>query len=234
MLDMLRQPSRLGRIPPAPDASRRDIAALQRGEARLVSCYLRNPPGSGWRGRWPRQGQGTLELSATQVSWRPFLGLGRRARVLDIGGVTQVRPADWSDQRFGVPGNPHLFSLVRCAAPDGRLDLLVPTADLPLVTWRLGGGEVPPGHGAAWAGQGGRAGAASRRPPPGGREIRRLSLLGGSTVLLAVALIAIGLGRLAVVLMNFGVLLLMMSILSGFQSRRYRRSARKRSGSKGA
>jgi hypothetical protein len=134
MLDMLRQPSRLGRIPPAPDASRRDIAALERGEARLVSCYLRNPPGSGWRGRWPRQGQGGLELSATQVSWRPFVGLGRKARVLDIGGVTLVRPADWSDQRLGVPGNPHLFSLVRCATPDGRLDLLVPTADLPLVT----------------------------------------------------------------------------------------------------
>jgi hypothetical protein len=101
MLDMARQPSRLGQIPPALDQSHRDIAALERGEARLVACYLRNPPGSGRRG--PRQGG--LELSASTVSWRPFFGLRRPARLLDISGITLVRPAGPSDQRFGVPGN---------------------------------------------------------------------------------------------------------------------------------
>jgi hypothetical protein len=139
---MARQPSRLGQLPPGPGGSRRDIAAIERGEARLVSCYLRHPVGSGRRG--PRQGG--LELSTASVCWRPFPGLRRAARPLGIRSVTLVRPAGPSDQRFDVPGNPHLFSLVRCATPAGRLDLLVPAADLPLVTWRLGGEAVPHGR----------------------------------------------------------------------------------------
>jgi hypothetical protein len=221
LLDVVHQPSRLGQIPPAPDLSRRDIAALERGEARLVSCFVRNPPGI--RRRGPRLGG--LELSATTVSWWPFFSVRRAGRMLDIGGVTLVRPAGPSDQRFGVPANLHLFSLVRCATPAGPLDLLVPTADLPLVTWRLSGGDIPPSEAVAWAtqaaqaahaSQAGRAGRAGRRPPPSGREIRWRGLAGVVSVAIAVALIALGVGLPAAVLLNAGALLIVTSIFNGF------------------
>jgi uncharacterized membrane protein HdeD (DUF308 family) len=35
-----------------------------------------------------------------------------------------------------------LFSLVRCSTQEGRTDLVVPTADVPLVTWCFGAGEL--------------------------------------------------------------------------------------------
>jgi hypothetical protein len=238
LLDIVRQPSRLGQLPPAPDLSRRDIAALERGEARLVSCFVRNPPGI--RRRGPRLGG--LELSATTVSWWPFFSVRRAGRMLDIGGVTLVRPAEPSDQRFGVPGNLHLFSLVRCATPAGPLDLLVPTADLPLVTWRLSGGDIPPGEAVAWAAQATqaalagqaaeasqarRAGRAGRRPPPSGREIRWRGLAGVVSVAIAAALIALGVGLPAALLLNTGALLIVTSIFSGFMMwRRGRRIKR--------
>jgi len=221
LLDIVRQPSRLGQIPPAPDLSRRDIAALERGEARLVSCFARNPPGI--RRRGPRLGG--LELSAATVSWWPFFSVRRAGRTLDIGGVTLVRPAEPSDQRFGVPANLHLFSLVRCATPAGPLDLLVPTADLPLVTWRLSGGDIPPGEAVAWAAQAALAGQAAeasqpgrarRRPRPSGREIRWRGLAGVVSVAIAVALIALGVGLPAAMLLNAGALLIATSIFSGF------------------
>ena len=229
MLDMARQPSRLGQIPPALDQSQRDIAALQRGEARLVACYLRNPPGRGRRG--PRQGG--LELSASTVSWRPFFGLRRPARLLDISGITLVRPAGPPDKRFGVPGNLHLFSLVRCATPAGRLDLLVPTADLALVTWRLSGGDLPPSAATAWAAQAGWAGRAGRRPPPSGREIRWQGLGSAGCVAIAVVLIVLRAGWLAMVPLNLGGWLAIMSISGGFRVWRHRRNAVERHSRKG-
>jgi hypothetical protein len=224
LLDIVRQPSRLGQIPPAPDLSRRDIAALERGQARRVSCFVRNPPGI--RRRGPRLGG--LELSATAVSWWPFFSVRRAGRTLDIGSVTLVRPAEPSDQRFGVPANLHLFSLVRCATPAGPLDLLVPTADLPLVTWRLSGGDIPPSEAVAWAARAvqaaqagqaagpSQAGRARRRPPPSGREIRWRGLAGVVSVAIAVALIALGVGLPAAMLLNAGALLIVTSIFSGF------------------
>jgi hypothetical protein len=221
LLDMARQPSRLGQIPPEPGESRRDIAAIERGEARRVSCYLRNPAVSGRRG--PRQGG--LELSTASVSWRPFLGFRRGARPLDIRSVTLECPAGPSDQRFGVPGNPHLFSLVRWATPDGRLDLLVPTADLPLVTWRLGGEAMPPGGESAQTDRTAGAGRAARRPD--GREIRRRGLAGAASVASPVVPIVLGARWLAMVAMNLGALLLATSIFSGFRVwRRERRIKR--------
>jgi hypothetical protein len=225
MLDVARQPSRLAQLPPALDESRRDIAALERGEARLVACYLRNPPGHGRRG--PRQGG--LELSATAVSWRAFFGLRRPARLLDISGITLVRPAGPSDQRFGVPGNLHLFSLVRCATPAGRLDLLVPTADLPLVTWRLSGGDLPRDVAMTSVAMAGRAG----RRPPSGREICWPGLGSAGCVAIAVVLIVLRAGWLALVPLNLGGWLAIMSISGGFRMWRHRRNAVERHRRKG-
>lgn len=58
---------------------------------------------------------------------------------LDVTAVLQVRPAVGTDIRLTGPGNFDLFTLIRCATSAGHADLLVPTADVPLVTWRLGG-----------------------------------------------------------------------------------------------
>ena len=50
-------------------------------------------------GQIPRQGG--LGLSATAVSWWRFFSLRRRVRMLDIRGLTLVRSAEPSGQRFG-------------------------------------------------------------------------------------------------------------------------------------
>jgi hypothetical protein len=53
--------------------------------------------------------------------------------------VIDARPAGHREQRFGSPGNIGLFALVRCAMPAGSLGLVVPIADVPLITWFFGG-----------------------------------------------------------------------------------------------
>ncbi|MBO0825354.1 MAG: hypothetical protein J2P27_16115 [Actinobacteria bacterium] len=75
-----------------------------------------------------------------------------------------VQPADWSDIRLTGPGNFHVFTVVRCATAAGLVDLLVPTADVPLVTWRLAGEQAMPPD---------LARAARRPPPPAGAATRR-------------------------------------------------------------
>ena len=122
---MFRQPGWLFLIPPAPSRGEGDIAAVRRGGGRRVRCYLM-PDGKARRLRR----RGMLELSGDAVVWRPGRGVRAAKRQVEAADVTVVR------------GN-RLFSVVRCVTPTGVLSLQVPTADVPLVTWRLGcGGEV--------------------------------------------------------------------------------------------
>jgi hypothetical protein len=188
--------------PPDPWESLSDVEAMRRGESRWVSCWLRQPRGS----RKGRYRQGGLELSAAAACWRPWPDFGiRKARALDITGVAEVRPAGRSDGSLTSPVNLHLFTLVRCATPTGYLDLFVPTADVPLVTWCLGGHddallEVPA-----------RAG---KRQPMSRRERRRRALAGLGITALGVPFAVTGHPMLAMPPMNLGLLLFWSAVLS--------------------
>ena len=175
LLDVIRRPS--GRIPPDPSESVLDVRAVESGETRRVSCFLRRSPGS----RLARFRYGSLEISASGVAWQPFFGIRGRASALGGTGVALVRQAERSDIRFGGPNNSHLFSLVRCTTREGRMDLLVPTADVPLVTWRLGDGE--------YALTGASRLRVAARPKMSTRERRWRAVLG--TAFLAAAMIVI-------------------------------------------
>lgn len=160
LLDVVRGRRQPWGLAPDPRESLGDVAAVRRGESRVVACHLRRLPG-----RWspgPRMGQ--LEIRADGASWRPWPALGRRSRALDVTAVVLVRPAAGTDIRLTGPGNFHLFTLIRCATSTGHVDLLVPTADVPLVTWRLGGEQAMPHD---------LARAARRPPPPPGAALRR-------------------------------------------------------------
>lgn len=130
--DRLRAPSR--QFPPDPAESIRDIRAVALGEARRVVCYARQP--DAWLHlAWP----GSLLISPSSVVWRPVPGRRRRSRNLAGTSVTLVRQTEPAD---GGPRKPHVFSLVRCTTPGGRLDLIVPTADVPLVAHCLGADDL--------------------------------------------------------------------------------------------
>jgi len=134
-LDVLRHPSRILR-PATPAEGESDIEALRRGESRRVSCFLR-----GTFGPYPRRlKQGSLELSGLGATWRPFWSFRRTLLSIDIEVASvDTRPADHREPRvnkggkaFGVVGIP-TFVVVTCSTPSGSLDLVVPSADLPLV-----------------------------------------------------------------------------------------------------
>ena len=141
-------------------------------------------------GPWPRRYQhGSLELRGHRASWRRVPGLRRSRPVIDARdtSVITARPADHREQRFGSPASIHLFALVRCATPAGPLELVVPTADVPLVTWFFGGqpdvpdaallaAAVPPGP---------------RRAPVSGKRAWA-QLAAGWGILLGVAVLAAG------------------------------------------
>jgi hypothetical protein len=135
--DALRRPPRYSSFPPDPQLSLADIQAIRAGEARRVGCYLRAAVGS-----YPRRyTRGTLEVGGQAVSWKP-VGRGRKSRrTIDVRRMSVIdsRSADHRERRFGSPGNIHLFALVRCSAPEGPLDLVVPAADVPMITWFFGG-----------------------------------------------------------------------------------------------
>lgn len=93
-------------------------------------------------GPWPRRYQhGTLELRGHTASWRRVPGVLSTRRVIDVRdtSVITARPAGHREQRLGSPASIHLFALVRCATPAGPLELVVPAADVPLITWFFGG-----------------------------------------------------------------------------------------------
>ena len=208
-IDAVRGRRRLLSPPPDPWESLSDVEALRRGESRRVSCWLREP-----RGRSGRHRQGELELSATGVSWRPWPNFGiRKARSLFITGVAQVRPADRSDRSLTSPGNPHLFTLVSCATPTGYLDLLVPTADVPLVTWFLSDRDDALLRMPTSAGQ---------RQPMSRRDRRRLVLAGLAIMALGLPFVVTGHAWLASLPMYPGMTLVWTALLSRRAPRRRR------------
>lgn len=129
----LRHPSVMFK-PPAPRQSHDDLEAVQHGEARKVSCFLRGSftPYS----RHLRQG--TLYLSGLSAHWKPFWSLRRTSQEIS-GPVLSVttRPADDREPNVKKAGNAVLnvpsFTVVTCHTPDGAVDLVVPAADAPLV-----------------------------------------------------------------------------------------------------
>jgi len=135
-LDVLRHPSRIVRPPKASD-TRSDVEAVRRGEARSVSCFLR-----GTVEPFPRKlKQGRLQLSSGGVTWTPFWSLSRKpvAIGLKVEGVT-TRPSDSREpnvkkggKALGVVEVP-AFVVVTCTGSSGALDLVVPSADEPLVS----------------------------------------------------------------------------------------------------
>jgi hypothetical protein len=86
---MARQPSRLGQLPPGPGGSRRDIAAIERGEARLVSY-----PRTGWAavaGRAAGAGRAARRPGGRAIRWRSLAG----AVSVAIAVVLIVLGAHW-------------------------------------------------------------------------------------------------------------------------------------------
>jgi hypothetical protein len=125
--------------PPNQSRSLADIDAVGRGEARSVSCMLR-----GSFGTYPRRfQQGELQLRADGATWRRSWGLARAsARIDDQIDSIEVRrrdpSSDWNIKSGGLyrPGGllrASGFSVIACSTPRGRLELAVPTADVPLV-----------------------------------------------------------------------------------------------------
>jgi hypothetical protein len=117
-----------------------DVAAVQEGEARRVSCYLR-----GSSAPYPRRlRQGDLDVSRDAAHWTPFWGVRRRPVPVYVGSalIRSRRP----DRREWNVGRPELFVVItRAVGADGtrpETDLVVPAADAPLVTGYLNGWQA--------------------------------------------------------------------------------------------
>lgn len=202
--DRLRAPSR--QFPPDPAESIRDIRAVALGEARRVVCYARQP--DAWLHlAWP----GSLLISPSSVVWRPVPGRRRRSRNLAGTSVTLVRQTEPAD---GGPRKPHVFSLVRCTTPGGRLDLIVPTADVPLVAHCLGADDLADARSLL---------SLARRPEPrAGRLIAAAGCLAAAAILTGTG----DAGRYVFVPLDLGALFLASAI--GHALRAPRRESRSR------
>lgn len=200
--DRVWRPTR--QFPPDAAQSLGDIRAVEDGGARRLVCYLRRP-----EHRWHLFWQGQLLISPAGPAWRAVAG--RRARDLSVARLLTVREAMWSD---GGPRKPHLFSLMRCETPEEWLELMIPTADVPLVLWSLGEGELAMAHASGPA-------AAPRASRLMNRGVRRWCLVAaGACFLLAAALIGTGQTWPYLILpLEIGALL----AASGFLGQRQRR-----------
>lgn len=134
-LDVLRHPSRVFAPPKASEGSS-DIEAVRGGEARRISCFLR-----GSVDPFPRKlKQGRLQLSHGVADWTPFSSLSRNPVALRFTiQEVSTRPADFREPNvkrggtvLGVVAVP-AFVVVSCAGSLGTVDLIVPSADGPLV-----------------------------------------------------------------------------------------------------
>jgi hypothetical protein len=133
--DLLRHPSRILR-PATPSDGQADVEALRSGDARTTSCFLR-----GSFDPYPRHlKQGTLELVGTEALWRPYFSLHRDPIPINMPiSSVETRPADHREpnvkkggKALGLIGIP-AFLVVTCGIAAGSLDLVVPSADEPLV-----------------------------------------------------------------------------------------------------
>jgi hypothetical protein len=119
-----------------------DITAVQNGETRRVSCWLR-----GSSAPHPRQlRQGVLDISRDAAQWTPFWSVRRRPVPVPTGPalIRTRRP----DRREWNVGRPEISVVITCVLyKDGsrqETDLVVSAADAPLFTGYLKGW---PGHG---------------------------------------------------------------------------------------
>jgi hypothetical protein len=132
--------------------------------------------------------------------------------------VTLVRPSEPAD---GGPRKPDVFSLVRCATPAGRLDLILPMADVPLVSHCLGAGDLAEVQALL-------SGAGKPAPPKMSRIERRWRLL-AATGFLVVAAVLIGTGhagRYAFVPLDLGAVFLASVIGRALRATRRRSRSR--------
>jgi len=119
-----------------------DLRAIQNGEARTVSCFLRNPDAQPNRFR-----QGSLHLTADDATWHPFWKNRDETIALDSPLQSfRVRPRDPSTDRNIKSGGIFRpegllswagFSVLQCVTSTEVFELAVPTVDLPLVTFFL-------------------------------------------------------------------------------------------------
>jgi hypothetical protein len=146
IIGVLLHPSRFFK-PPPPAASQADLAAVRRGEARRVSCFLR-----GSSAPFPsRLRQGWLYLSSHDAQWKPFWSIRRPAQQI-TGPIESVvtRPADHREPRVKKGGKAEYglvtipaFVVVTCQTPSGSIDLVVPSADVPLVVGYFSPADQP-------------------------------------------------------------------------------------------
>jgi hypothetical protein len=116
---------------PPPAASQADLVAVRGGEVRRVACWLAGsyPPFP------PRFRQGWLDLSKDDAQWRPFLSRRRPVQHLtDPIESVRTHPANVRDPSLpkGAPDRA-ICAVVTCQTPSGRIDLVVPKSDVPLV-----------------------------------------------------------------------------------------------------
>jgi len=133
--------------PPSPSESGNDLDAIRAGSARTVSCFLR-----GNHDPYPgRLAQGRLVLAPDGPSWTPFWSVRRKPVPIGL-------PVTWlatraADQRepnvkkggsvFGVVTVP-TFMVITMTTPTATLELVVPQADVPLVTGYFGRSPTQP------------------------------------------------------------------------------------------
>jgi hypothetical protein len=140
LLNPVRGFSVMWKGPPGSEAGQADIAAVQAGEARKVSCFLR-----GSFDPFPRRlKQGALYISAREAHWVPFWSLRRpKLQISMRTWSVRTRPADYREPHVKQGGvSLHgveipVFMVVTCTtdARDDRktVDFVVPAADAPLV-----------------------------------------------------------------------------------------------------
>jgi hypothetical protein len=114
-----------------------DLAAVQGGETRRVSCFLR-----GSSAPYPRRlRQGSLDISTGVARWTPFWSVRRRPVPVYVV-PTHIRTRR-PDRREWNVGRTDVFVVITCVvdAHGSRqeTDLVVPAADAPLVTAYLNG-----------------------------------------------------------------------------------------------
>lgn len=147
-LDVLLHPA-LMFSPQGPSRSNADIEAVRNGGSRIVSCFLRGSiqpfP--------PRLTQGTLTISASSATWKPYFRFPRRPLRLEprAESVT-TRPADSREPGVKKGGQAGVvtvpaFMVVTGHLQGGSADFVVPGADAPLVGAWLGGTLAAPARG---------------------------------------------------------------------------------------
>jgi hypothetical protein len=121
-----------------------DIAAVQGGETRRVSCFLR-----GSSAPYPRRlRQGDLDISRDAAQWTPFWSVRRRPVPVRVEpAFSRIRTRRLDRREWNV-GRADIFVVITCVLGPNEsrqeTDLVVPAADAPLVTAYLNGW---PGHG---------------------------------------------------------------------------------------